>query len=491
MSKYFRSFLLIFAAFLQILQFFTKTDAQDIEATIKIAANSGTLANVEGRFVKEHVGKKMPFALDSAGISGLGERISDVRFARDGKTIAFRQIVAGEYLAESDFLAWSYKVDLTSNKKWSAAAHLSWLEKDGGVIMLDDLLPQFGNWRGSLKLTFDVPLGWKILTTERRVAPGSFEIDNIQKAVFYIGSDRREKDLSSGNVLLKLNVSGDWLFSDEEAAAMAMSIFKAYERLFGMAPATELQIGISKFQNPVSVGNWEAETRGRNVTIVSSDMPFKSQSLQRLHEQLRHEIFHYWIPNGVSLSGNYDWFYEGFALYQSLKLGVAVNRIKFDDMLDTLSRAYDIDRLQSRKLSLIDASKNRWAGANTQIYARGMLVAFLCDLALLDQSKGKRSITALLRELYEHHRPPNAAQDGNAAVLALLRSHAELIPLIDRNITGFESIDWTALLKAAGLEAEVRDQLTNLKVTAKPSSRQKDLLDKLGYNSWRKLSAGQ
>jgi len=491
MSKYFRSFLLIFAAFVQILQFFTKTDAQDIEAMIKIAANSGTLANVEGRFVKEHVGKNMPFALDSAGISGLGERISDVRFARDGKTIAFRQIVAGEYLAESDFLAWSYKVDLTSNKKWSAAAHLSWLAKDGGVIMLDDLLPQFGNWRGSLKLTFDLPLGWKILTTERRVAPGLFEIDNIQKAIFYIGSDRREKDLSSGNVLLKLNMSGDWLFSDEEAAAMAMSIFKEYERLFGMAPATELQIGISKFQNPVSVGNWEAETRGRNVTIVSSDMPFKSQSLQRLHEQLRHEIFHYWIPNGVSLSGNYDWFYEGFALYQSLKLGVAVNRIRFDDMLDTLSRAYDIDRLQSRKLSLIDASKNRWAGANTQIYARGMLVAFLCDLALLDQSKGKRSVTALLRELYEHHRPPNASQDGNAAVLALLRSHVELIPLIDRNITGPESIDWANLLKTAGLEAEVKDHLTKLKVTAKPTSRQKDLLDKLGYNSWRKLSAGQ
>jgi len=120
-----------------------------------------------------------------------------------------------------------------------------------------------------------------------------------------------------------------------------------------------------------------------------------------------------------------------------------------------------------------------------------MLVAFLCDLALLDKSKGKRSVADLLRELYASHRPPNASQDGNAAVLALLRSHNELIPIIDRNITGPESIDWAALLKAAGLEAEVRDQLTNLKVTAKPSSRQKELLDKLGYNSWRKLSIQQ
>ena len=173
-----------------------------------------------------------------------------------------------------------------------------------------------------------------------------------------------------------------------------------------------------KFPSRCSVGTWEADTRGSTITIVSSDMPFKTQSLQRLHEQLRHEIFHLWIPNGVNLSGNYDWFYEGFALYQSLKVGVAVNRIRFEDMLDTLSRAYNIDSMQSQKLSLIDASKNRWNGSNTQVYARGMLVAFLCDLALLEKSKGKLSTDDLLRDLYEAHRPTAPRQDGNAAVLA-------------------------------------------------------------------------
>ena len=492
MSKYFRSFLLIFAAFLQILQFFTNSDAQDVEATIKIDANSPSVARVEGRFVKERASKNLSFILDYAGITGLGERVSNVRLlGGDKKPVAFRRMIAGEYLADDDFRSWSYAVNLLPVAKQSAAAHLSWLGKDGGVIMLDDLLPQLGKGKPSLKLTFDLPPGWKILVAERRVAPASFEIDNVEKAVFYIGSDRREKDLSSGNIRLKLNISGDWLFSDEEAAAIAASIFKEYERVFGPAPATDFRIGISKFQIPVSVGNWEADTRGRSITLVSSDMPFKSQSVQRLHEQLRHEIFHLWIPNGVNLNGNYDWFYEGFALYQSLKLGVAVNQIRFDDFLDTLSRAYDIDKMQSQKLSLIEASKNRWKGANAQIYASGMLVAFLCDLALLDKSKGKRSVTDLLRVLYERHRAPNAAQDGNTAILTLLRSHSELVPVIDRNITGSESIDWTVLLKAAGLEAVVKDQMTNLKVTAKPTSRQKDLLDKLGYNSWRKLTSRQ
>jgi predicted metalloprotease with PDZ domain len=226
------------------------------------------------------------------------------------------------------------------------------------------------------------------------------------------------------------------------------------------------------------------------VTIISSDTPFKSQSLQRLHEQLRHEMFHLWIPNGVKLTGNYDWFYEGFALYQSLKMGVGVNRLRFEDYLDTLSRAYDIDRLSGSKLSLIDASKNRWNGNNnTQVYARGMLVAFLCDLALLDASNGKRSTETIVREIYSRYRPPSLEMDGNEVVLARLRSSKELVPIIDAYITGTDSIKLAEHLKVAGIEPANDSGPTSLRIAAKPADRQKNLLDKLGYNSWRKLSS--
>jgi predicted metalloprotease with PDZ domain len=257
--------------------------------------------------------------------------------------------------------------------------------------------------------------------------------------------------------------------------------------VFGSDNSNAVFINIFRFPQATPIGQWEAETRGRNITIASSDMPFKSQSLQRLHEQLRHEIFHLWLPNGVNLNGQYDWFYEGFALYRSLKLGVAVNRIRFEDFLDTLARVYDIDRLSAQKTSLIDASKNRWVGANTRVYARGMLVAFLCDVATLDSSKGKRSIDTLLSELYQKHRTPSATTDANAAILTLMKSRKELVPIVERYVAGSEPLDWTALLQKAGIDATTRDQLTRLATVAKPSGRQKDLLDKLGYNSWRKL----
>jgi len=140
-------------------------------------------------------------------------------------------------------------------------------------------------------------------------------------------------------------------------------------------------------------------------------------------------------------------------------------------------------------LTMIDASQHRWSGSSNQIYARGMLVAFLTDVAMLDSSKGKWSAETLLRQLVAAHRPPAVPVDGNEAVLGVMRSREELRQIADDYVAGTKPIDWTLYLQKAGLEAQQRDQLTTVSVIAKPNGRQKDLLDKLGYNNWLKLSS--
>ncbi len=487
MSKTFRAFLFVLASFVQILYLFNNSNAQDIEASIKIDSESPQKVAIQGRFLSPNAGKNLSFLQNYGHISRLAERISNVvLFDENDIRIKNRRMIWGEYLANEEFTKWSYEVDLTPLKQPSAAAHVSWLD-NGGILMLADLLPQLGK-KKSAKIKVEIPNNWTLVTNEIIDGPSVFRVRDIEKAViFLVGLHDNSRHISKA---VDLNISDSWLFSEMDAKEIAESIFGEYGRIFHSVSSGPVLIGIRKYPLPTTVDNWEADTRGRTITIVSSDTPFRSQSIQRLHEQLRHEMFHLWIPNGVSLTGNYDWFYEGFALYQSLNTGVALNRIRFDDYLDTLSRAYDIDRAQKQKVSLIEASKNRWVDDNnTRVYARGMLVAFLCDLALLEKSKGKRSVTDILRKLYEDHRPPSAEMDGNTAVLELLRSHDELRPIIDRNITGSESVDWNDLIKAAGLETDPTTQTTNLKVTAKPSGRQKDLLDKLGYNNWRKLSS--
>lgn len=506
MSKTFRSFLPIFAASVLILHLFNNSNAQDIEATIKLDSSQPEIVSISGKNLKIAgiPRRNLAFLTSVAGIDVSDERISDVKlFDANGTPVSYKRFAPGEYVADAAFERWSYQVKLTSPKDQKLLAHMSWMMKNTGIIALDDLLPEFPKSENIRAATviFDIPEefrrpAWPIRTSVPRLDKNyyGFNVTDITQTTFHIGrgwncleafnlSNRKSSATVSTCYL------GD-IHPDFERGLMVTAIHRDYQARFG-GQALSVEIAIIKLGHNTK-DTWEAETRGRNITIVTSDTAFASQAEQQLHEQLRHEMFHLWFPNGVNLSGNYDWFYEGFALYQSLKTGVALNRIRFDDYLDTLSRAYDINKGQNQKLSLLDASRNRWVGDNnTLIYARGMLVAFLCDLALLEKSKGKRSVTDLLRKLYESHKPPNPETDGNAAVLKLLGSYSELTSIIDRNITGSESIEWSDLLKGAGLEAALKDQTAKLKVIAKPSGRQKDLLDKLGYNNWRKLASKQ
>ena len=447
-------------------------------------------AFVEGVFIDADQAKgvtNFSFPKSYAGIENLGARISDVNlFDKSGQKVNFKKLADGEFLADGGFQSWNYSANLTP-KSAAAMAHVSWISGEQGILMLGDLLPETAE-KYSGKIAFELPKDWRISSVEKRVQENLFEVAENERAIFYIGKNQREREIAVGSAKLNLIISGAWQVSDEEAADAARDIYAFYEKLFGAKPSERFAVFLGKFPPEVKAGRWEAETRGRSVTIFSSEMNFKTQSLQRLHEQMRHEIFHLWMPNGVNLSGNYDWFYEGFALYQSLKIAVAMNRIRFEDFLDTLGRAHSIDSLQTQRQSLIEASKNRWNGANTQVYARGMLVAFLVDIGLLQKSKGKNSLPDILREIYRKHNFKNQRVEGNEAILNVLSSHNELQAIVERYIKGKENIAWQTDLDAAGIESATENSMTKLRVKANPNGRQKDLLDKLGYNNWRKRS---
>ena len=472
--------------------------ASDIVVTVKISGGERPTASVAGKFTnaeQRRNSKNFSFLRSVAGTDGLGKRITRVDLTgSDGKRLNHKQLIDGEFLAEGDIAGWSYVMDLTPPASQNSAAHVSWISNDAGILMLADLLPQFENGGSdvSARITFEfsgsinrLPIP-TINTSEMPVAASTFDVPDIDSAIFYIGSNWKKIDLNGNSNPADLIILDEWKFTPDEAADMVREIMNEYGLLFRAKPRQRPMIAIAKFPGNIQHGQWEAETRGRNVTIISSDMAFRTQSLQRLHEQLRHEIFHLWIPNGVNLSGNYDWFYEGFALYQSLKTAVGFNRIRFDDYLDTLSRAYSIANAGTNRTNLIEASTNRWSGSNTQIYARGMLVAFLADISMLQSSGGKSSVSIISREVYTKHSFPNPRTEGNDAVLAVMRSRPELVPIIDKYITGSETIEWTADLTAAGIEMTVESGRAVLQAVKKPRGRQKAILDKLGYNNWRK-----
>lgn len=461
MSKRRKQFYLIFAAALQFLHFFTNAAGQESQVSIEIPAGS-SLARVSGK--NSDGMRNLSFLRSIGSFDGLGNRISDVRLRNGNETIPYIAATPGEYVADRPFTEWSYSIAVSPRKEVNAAAHITWIADGRGLLMLGDILP-LGTAAAVVRINGSVPQ----------------RINDVGNAVFSFGAGFRTVKLSS---TFRLEIADGWQFTDGEAAEFAGNVFDHYRGLYGGEPAGETVLRIVKFPIPVSPGQWQAETRGKNITIISSDMPFRTQSLQRLHEQLRHELFHLWIPNGVNLSGDYAWFYEGFALYSSLKLAVTANRIRFDDFLDTLSRARAIDARQTNRMSLIEASAKRWSGAETYLYARGLFTAFLLDIHLLESSSGRRSVDHILRTLYLRYRIPAARLDGTEAAVALLNEHPEIRPLASAYVQGAKTFDDPGMLSVAGLELRGN----TLAVTAKPNRRQREMLDRLGYNNWRRSS---
>ncbi len=469
-----------------VLQNFTLAAAADFESIIQLD-KSASVVKVSGRFTsgtRITNKKNLGFLASASGISDLGKRVAELKLlGRSGELVAFRTLMDGEYLAESEYTAWEYTVDLSPYSNSIAAGHVSWLTNENGILMLDDLLPQFSV--DTEKVSASIRLRNR---AEWSAASGADPIDveprifeDYKKAIIYLGKVLRNHRSSIKGKVFNFTISGEWHFTDQEAIAMSEEVIAKLADTLGGIPNGEFRIGIFKFPISANAGSWEAETRGNSVTIVSSDMPFRTQSIQRLHEQLRHELFHLWIPNGVYLTGNYSWFYEGFALYNSLKMAVEVKRISFDDLLDTLSRAISIDSRQSPRRPLFDKNIGQSARSDIGTYARGMLVAFLLDVELLGSSGGKSDVRKLLNRIYASNRQRELPEDGNKAVIEAIAER----DIVAKYVTGREKIDVLWIATHAGLTFDDLDGSNGLRIVAKPNGRQREILRNLSYNTWR------
>jgi hypothetical protein len=499
MSKKFRPIRLFFGVLGLTLQFFTFAEAQDITVTLSVDPKRTNELQVTGTFTKErpvnesHV---LAFEESRAGVSIPASRIRSAS-AKDKAGDDLQLVTMPRCcIATGKIDRFSYTVDLKPSDDIRAEAHASWLQDGTGVLMLGDLLPQEflpTGRRRSANVSLELPNGWTILSSDSEIGQREFTVTDIDNAVLFVGSDSQSEIVNIAGNRFALLTNGEFQFSQAELNEKVRLIVQEYEKRFGDLGGRSYGVALFKPRNAAAFGTWEADTRGRTSFIVTAGMAFKSQSLQQLDEQLRHELFHLWIPNGVALSGKYDWFYEGFALYSSLKLAVESNTIRFDDFLDTMSRSLSVQSEKKGAIGLIQLSNGRYSGYERQLYGKGLVFAFLSDLALNIASKGKRNTDTIVRQVYQQHKSIAASADGNDSVLKILNSYVELQPLVTQYVQAGERGDeksfnnTASLLATAGLDISDANGRRKIAVRSKLSSRQKVILDKLGYNSWRKL----
>lgn len=456
------------------------SSAQSLDVKISVSSVAPPRVRVEG--ARTNGARAWSFLNAYAGVIGLGERVDNLSLAdAGGQAVGVRKLAPGEYEAEREAARFSYDVKLDPPPRPGDAAHVSWLTGERGLLMLADLLP---SPLGEAKVRLDLPAGWAVSSAESLNASRQYEIADAGKAVFLIGRDVSSRTARRGAMEYASVMTGAWAFDGDEAARTVDDILKDYEKVLGGTPRRRATIIICPFPLPAPAQSWSAETRGGSVVLLSGQWPSKTMALSRLDGILSHELLHLWVPNGLALEGEYDWFYEGFTLYLSMRAGMRRGQLTFQDWLNAVGRAYDGYRVGrgAQEFSLLEASRRRWSLAPSLVYDKGMLVAFLYDLTLLQRTGGKSSLEDVYRALFRRHGPASARAEGNRAVIDALNGVAGMQGFTKRFVEGPTAIDLAAETSAFGLRLEGGGARTRVVVADGLSREQSDLLRNLGYN---------
>jgi len=461
---------------------------QAIDAHFYVVSLEPARVRIEG---KRAIGTRdWSFRNSYASVINLGERIENLSLTDDsGIGVEVRKLAPGEYRAKEPCARFSYEVKLDAPMNVADAAYVSWLSGTRGVLMLNDLLPRLPE---ETKVNFDavavhftLPSNWQIVSLESRTANDAFAVKEAARAVFFVGQNLRQHEQRIGAMNFTLIATGEWAFADEDAMRSIADVLHEHIKTNNGVPRESAMLILTPFPRAVGVSRWSAETRGGTTLLLLGQGASRAEALARLSVTLAHELFHLWIPNGIALDGNYDWFYEGFTQYQALRTCVHLGTLTFQEFLNAIGAAYDAYRetADRDKFSLIEASERRWINAPGIVYHKGLLTAFLYDLTLMEKTGGKRSLDNVYQELSRNYRPPKARADGNIAVTKALGEVGAMPDFVRQYVMSANAFDLSSVIAPFGLRVETGGARTRLAVIDSPNRKQRDLLRKLGYNN--------
>ncbi|MEP6819551.1 MAG: hypothetical protein ABJA18_08460 [bacterium] len=419
------------------------------------------------------------------GVLGLGERIETVEGVRDnGGQVRVQKLAPGEFQSTEKFTRFTYEVNLAELLRTADLSHVSSLNRDQGLLMLADLLPQSireTTGQISTRISVDVPIGWRV-ASNARTEGSEFSTDDPETAVFFIAPSLHERQRRLANTNLSIILSGKWPFSDSDAAKIAGEILEEYSRVTKFELKHNAVVMLVPYPAETGPNNWSAETRGNVVVLLLGRRASGKRVLTRLGIVLSHELFHLWVPNSLGFEGDYDWFFEGFTLYQALRMDLRLGLISFSDYLETIARVYDsyLSSKDSDRLSLIEASERRWTTSASLVYEKGMLVAFIYDLLLRKLTNCQSSLDDVYTELFRLS--ATRQRSANETIMSVLSEREELKTFARDYVERPAKIDLNAMLTSYGIQLGTSGSGgTKFILLRDLSKTQRDVLRCVGY----------
>ncbi|WP_177219208.1 M61 family metallopeptidase [Lutibacter maritimus] len=313
-------------------------------------------------------------------------------------------------ISKNSLINLNYQVELSHDKyNWDAGGGIDgrptvW--KDNTIFWVSSALIVFSEGHNNQKaeITFDVPKDWKVSTAWVKLSNRKFvsnSIDELINNLIMIGH-HEERLIKHDNMSITIATPSNFKHRIDLIEQSLEKVLPAYKNIFGELPTANYLVCASK--NTIQDG--EAYTNSFHQMFIDKDLEYNKMVWANT---LAHEMFHYW--NGTNFifsddyAGNY-WFSEGFTNYYSSLTLLRTGIINEEEYLRFL--AFQFSKLHysqinsNEKTSLIEAGKskiNNWHF----IYGGGTSIAFILDVQIRSNTKGRKSLDDFMKVLYSKY----------------------------------------------------------------------------------------
>ncbi|MGH1364794.1 MAG: M61 family metallopeptidase [Calditrichia bacterium] len=331
----------------------------------------------------------------------------------------------------------------------------------------------------SLPLTIELkkPAGWKIASVlEAANTPTTFRATSFHELAdtpILVSPDFNMLEFETSGVLIQLVVQGKRGYSEEDLIAETRAIVEEQFRLMDSTPFTRYMFIFHFEPNRIRHG----VEHKNSTSIFAGPLNYgDGRFIRSLRSLTSHEFFHVWnverIRPEVLWPTDYSreaytrtmWFYEGVTEYFS---NLTIHRsglIDRDRYLQKLGSA--IGRVENNPGRHISStaltSWDSWVTfahrppqSSVSFYTQGEVIGALIDLKIMQQTDGKKSLTDVMRQLYQTYPVKGRGVPENGIQKAIEKiSGQKWDNFFKRYIHGTDVPDYAAIFAIAGVECK-------------------------------------
>ena len=215
----------------------------------------------------------------------------------------------------------SYKDFKTKRNRYSSFSQNSPYYRDDCMFWSSDALFIVGGRNNNIKVEFNLPEGWQVLTPWKRIGTSGhrFSVENQEELTknFLLIGEHVEVSAQSGKTEVVIGMGGSLKESKDEMQRTVEKFLHAYSKVFKGGPDGRVIFIVNPYE-----GKGEKRMKGvgrrRSVSILM-DETLDADTKHEWGPFLAHEVFHIW--NGLTaltpFTSKERWFVEGVTNYYS------------------------------------------------------------------------------------------------------------------------------------------------------------------------------